>query len=179
MRKILMTHLYFGDPSEEFSLKLAETLLIGGVDILEVGIPYTDPVCDGEVFQRACKRALSNGMTPLQVLKGINRIREKGCKNPIYLTSYFAPIYKIGLKKFVTAAKSTGVTGLIIPDLLLEEQQNLRRLTDKYSLSLIQFATVYSTKKRLKEIIQASTNFIYCVSLPGVTGDRTSYSKLL
>ncbi|MBI3955522.1 tryptophan synthase subunit alpha [Candidatus Gottesmanbacteria bacterium] len=172
MTKILMTHLYYSDPNREFSDQLAETLLNSGADFLEVGIAYTDPVCDGEVFQRACKRALLNGITPFQVLKGIKNIREKGCKNPIYLTSYFAPIYKIGLEKFVSLAKSTGVTGLIIPDLLFEEQQSLRRLTDKYGLSLIQFATVYSTKERLKETVRASTDFIYCVSLPGVTGDK-------
>ena len=182
----LITHLYYGDPIEEFSLKLAETLLDSGADILEVGISYTDPVCDGEVFQRACKRTIENGITPLRVLNGISRIRGKGYNNPIYLTSYYAPIYKIGLEKFVSLAKSVGVTGLIIPDLLLEEQQSLRKLTDKYGLPLIQFATVYSTKERLRQIIKASTDlpagkagFIYCVSLPGVTGDRTSFSKLL
>ena len=208
-----MTHLYYGDPSEEFSLKLAETLLKSGADILEVGIAYTDPVCDGEVFQRACKRAIEGGITPVDVFEGIRRLRSvilgiptlrretpesdsgqdgyqtvtrqaRMTRIPIYLTSYFAPIYKIGLEKFVTAAKSVGVSGLIIPDLMLEEQQSLRRLTDKYGLSLIQFATVYSTKARLKEIIQASTGlpapvyagrqagFIYCISLPGVTGDN-------
>lgn len=186
MVRKLMTHLYYGDPNEEFSLKLAETLLTSGADILEVGIAYTDPVCDGEVFQRACKRVLVNGVTPLKALNGIKNIREKGYKNPIYLTSYYAPVYKIGLEKFVSLAKKAGVTGLIIPDLLLEEQQSIRRLTDKYSLSLIQLATVYSTEERLKEIIEASTGlpagkagFIYCVSLPGVTGDETNFSKSL
>lgn len=179
MTKTLITHLYYGDPNGEFSDKLAETLLDSGTDILEVGIAYTDPVCDGEVFQRACKRALENRVTPLRVLNGIKNIREKGYKNPIYLTSYYAPIYKIGLEKFVSLAKSVGVTGLIIPDLLLEEQQSLRKLTDKYGLPLIQFATVYSTKERLKEIIQATTGFIYCVSLKGVTGDNSDYHKLL
>lgn len=182
----LMTHLYYGDPNEEFSLKLAETLLKSGADILEVGIAYTDPVCDGEVFQRACKRAIENGITPLRVLNGISRIRGKGYNNPIYLTSYYAPIYKIGLEKFVSSAKSVGVSGLIIPDLLLEEQQSLRSLTAKYGLSLTQFATVYSTKERLRQIIKVSTGlpagkagFIYCVSLPGVTGEKSDYSMLL
>lgn len=185
MRRILATHLYYGDPNEEFSQKLAMTLLESGADILEIGIPYTDPVCDGEVFQRACKRAILNGLTPLKVLNGIRKIREKGYKNPIYLTSYYAPIFKIGLEKFVSGAKSAGVAGLIIPDILLEEQQGLRRLTAKYGLSLIQFATVYSTKERLKEIIQtitglpAQAGFIYCVSLPGVTGDETGEGKKL
>ena len=168
---MLITHLYYGDPNKEFSDKLAETLLTSGADVLEVGIPYTDPVCDGEIFQRACKRALKNGIIPLDVFDGIKRLREKGYKQPIYLTSYYAPIYKMGVAKFVRRAKEADVSGLIVPDLLLEEQEELQKACRKYELSVIQFATVYSSKERLQEIIKASTDFIYCVSLPGVTGD--------
>ncbi len=171
MNKILMTHLYYGDPNEEFSGKLAETLLSRGADILEVGIPYTDPVCDGEVFQRACKRALENDITPIKVMDGIRRIRAKGFNQKIYLTSYYGPIFKIGIEKFVQDAKNAGVDGLIVPDILYEEQDELRRVCDKFGLSFIQFATVYSDIKRLKQIVDASTDFIYCVSLPGVTGE--------
>jgi len=167
----LMAHFYYGDPSEEFSLKLAKTLLEAGTDILEVGIPYTDPVCDGEVFQRACQRALASGITPFKVLEGIGKIRGEKPRRPIYLTSYYAPIFKIGIEKFIGLAKEGGVWGLIVPDILLEEQTKLRDTCQKYGLSLIQFATVYSTKKRLEEIGKASADFIYCISLPGVTGE--------
>ena len=179
---VLITHLYYGDPNKEFSDKLAETLLTSGSDILEIGIPYTDPVCDGEIFQRACKRAIRGGITPLMVFDGIRRLRERGFKQPIYLTSYYAPIYKMGLERFVKLAKSAGVSGLIIPDLLLEEQAELRKViarSDPDSLSIIQFATVYSSRERLKQIIAASTSFIYCISLPGVTGDSGNQYKLL
>lgn len=177
-----MTHLYYGDPNKEFSDKLADTLLTSGSDILEIGIPYTDPVCDGEIFQRSCKRALEKGITPLDVLEGIRCLGERGLKKPIYLTSYYAPIYKIGVERFVKRAKSVGVSGLIIPDLLLEEQPELRKVIARVrpsrnsrsdpDLSLIQFATVYSSRKRLKQIIDASNDFIYCISLPGVTGEN-------
>lgn len=173
---MLVTHLYYGDPNKEFSDKLAQTLIESGADILEIGIPYTDPVCDGEVFQRACQRALIRGTTPKDVFDGIKRLHSK---TPIYLTSYYAPIYKIGIEKFVAQAKIAGVTGLIIPDILLEEQGELRKACNKHGLSLIQFATVYSSKERLKHIIEVSTDFIYCVSLPGVTGEGSDYSKLL
>ncbi len=170
-----MTHLYYGDPSAEFSLKLATTLLESGADMLEVGIPYTDPVCDGEVFQRACRRALDAGVTPFKVLEGIRRIRgnrRNRDRQKIYLTSYFAPIFKIGVRRFVGLAKEAGVAGLIVPDLLLEERGELRNECEKARLSLIQFATVYSDRARLKQIIEASSDFIYCVSLSGVTGEN-------
>lgn len=173
-----MTHFYYGDPNEEFSLKLAETLVTGGADILEIGIPYTDPVCDGEIFQRACARALNNGINPYGVLEGIRRIRNKGIKNPIYLTGYYGPIFKIGEEKFVKLAKEAGVNGLIVPDILLEEQESLRKSCDKNGLSLIQFATVYSTVRRLEQIVKASTDFIYCIALPGVTGETQMSGKL-
>ncbi len=168
----LMTHLYYGDPNEEFSQKLAMTLIESGADILEIGIPYTDPVCDGEIFQRACGRALSNDISPLKVMDGIKKVHKIGINQPIYLTSYYAPIYKIGVEKFVSIAKDAGIKGLIVPDILLEEQAELRRFCDMYGMSLIQFATVYSDKERLRQIIKASTNFIYCISLPGVTGEN-------
>ncbi len=175
---MLMAHLYYGDPNKEFSDKLAETLLVSGADVLEVGIPYTDPVCDGEIFQRACKRALKNGIIPLDVFDGIKRSREKGYKQPIYLTSYYAPIYKMGVAKFVRRAKEADVSGLIVPDLLLEEQRELQKACRKDELSVIQFATVYSSKERLKRIIEVSTTFIYCVSLPGVTGEIGKVTQL-
>ena len=182
MNKTLITHLYYGDPRETFSLKLGETLLENGADILEIGIPYTDPVCDGEVFQRACQRALMHGTTPLTVLEGIKQLtlrRLRSSGQAIYLTSYYAPIFKMGIENFIEKAKNAGVTGLIIPDILLEEQDELRKVSKRYGLSVIQFATVYSSKERLKQIIEASTGFIYCVSLPGVTGDSGNQYKLL
>lgn len=179
MKQKLMTHLYYGDPSEEFSLKLAETLLNSGADVLEIGIPYTDPVCDGAIFQRACKRALENGITPIKVISGIKKIREKDYKQKIYLTSYYGPIFKIGIESFVKMAKNAGVDGLIVPDILLEEQKELQQSCRSYGLSLIQFATTYSDIQRLKQIADASTDFIYCISVPGVTGEKVETPKLL
>lgn len=179
MKKLLMTHLYFGDPSKEFSQQLAKTLSDSGADVLEIGIPYTDPVCDGEVFQRACKRALEGGVNPFDVIHAVKKLREAGVQKPMYLTSYYGPVFKKGIEKFVRLAHEAGVQGLIIPDLLLEEQEELRDACDKYTLSLIQFATVYSSKERLKQIIRASTDFIYCIALPGVTGDRSGHKASL
>ncbi|MBI2617723.1 tryptophan synthase subunit alpha [Candidatus Gottesmanbacteria bacterium] len=169
--KCVMTHLYYGDPTKEFSQQLAKTLDGSGADILEIGIPYTDPVCDGEVFQRACKRALESGTNPFDVINGIKKLRAEGVQIPIYLTSYYGPIFKIGIEKFVGLINEAQVNGLIIPDLLLSEQDELRTVCDRFKISLIQFATVYSSTERLRQIVSASTDFIYCISIPGVTGD--------
>jgi len=172
--KTLMTHFYYGDISPEFSQKLALTLMEAGADILEIGIPYSDPVCDGEIFQAACRQALKQGITPDDVFSGIKKIREK-TDIPIYLTSYFGPVFKIGVERFLKKALESGVNGFIIPDLPLEEQ--------KFKLPLIQFATVYSNEERLRQIVQASRDFIYVMSLPGITGDkhhgRENLKKLL
>lgn len=169
--KKLMTHLYWGDPNERFSSQLAKTLIDSGADILEIGVPYTDPMCDGPVFQRACHRAIAAGTTPQDVFDGIGQLRKGGVTHSIYLTSYFGPIFKMGVAKWMKKAQSVGVQGLIIPDILLEEQKESRREAKKHHLSVIQFATVYSSEERLKHVIAASTDFIYCIALPGVTGD--------
>lgn len=166
-----MTHLYWGDPSQEFSLQLAKTLVDSGADILEIGVPYTDPMCDGPVFQRACHRAIAAGTTPIDVFEGIRKLRTEGVTQPIYLTSYFGPIFKMGITQWMKRAQLVGVQGLIVPDILLEEQKDLQKEAKKRNLSVIQFATVYSSEERLRQIIKASTDFIYCIALPGVTGD--------
>lgn len=178
MKIILMAHLYYGDPNEEFSQKLAMKLIESSVDILEIGIPYTDPVCDGEIFQRACGRALANGISPFIVMDGIKKMHKIGINKPIYLTSYYAPIYKIGVERFVSIAKDAGIKGLIVPDILLEEQELLQKYCRKFGLSLIQFTTIYSDKERLKQICSASSDFIYCISMSGVTGDKGEVNQL-
>ncbi len=171
----LMCHIYFGDPNPEFSIKLAQTLLDSGADGLEIGIPYSDPVADGVVFQNACKRALKNGMNPDEVLRGIGKIRETGCTQPIYITSYYAPIFTMGEEQFVLRAKESGANGLIIPDLLFEEQKTLRSFCNQQGLSLIQFATPYTSKQRLRMIAQKAKDFLYCIGAPSVTG-KTVYT---
>ncbi len=172
-----MTHLYYGDPNEEFSLAYAETLVRCGADILEIGIPYSDPLCDGVIFQRACQRALDTGITPTQVLDGVVKMRSKIIDTPIFITSYYGPIFKYGVEKFVKKVKHIGVQGLIIPDILLEEQGELIHAANKFRISVVQFATPYSTEKRLEEIVSYAQGFLYCLSVAGVTGVRDSMGK--
>ena len=149
-----MTHLYYGDPNTSFSDRLAEGLFSSGADMLEMGIAYSDPVADGEVFQKACKRALDGGTNPYMVFKGIKKLREKGFKQPIYVTSYFGPVYKIGVSKFLYLVKKSGVQGAIIPDILFEEKKELQNSANKLRLNVIQFATPYSTNERLIKILK-------------------------
>lgn len=175
----LMAHLYFGDISKESSLQRAVTILDSGADILEIGIPYSDPVCDGEIFQRACKNALAHGITPMDVFDGITSIRTKDYDQSLYLTSYIAPIFAMGEEKFVREAKKRGVTGLIVPDMLLEEQQTIRMLCRQYGLSYIQFATIYSSPERLSQIASVSTDFVYTIAFAGVTGEKRTYVSSL
>ena len=172
-----MTHLYYGDPTNDFSLQLAKTLVNSGADILEIGIPYSDPVSDGEVFQKASNRALTNGTTPFDVFDGIKKLRKLGIKVPIYITSYFGPVYKMGIEKFIQKVVKVNAQGVIIPDILLEEQNELLFLSKKYNISIIQFATSYSSDERLKQIISVSSGFIYCISGPNVTGSKNTLNK--
>lgn len=170
----LLTHLYFGDPNKEFSVRLGKTLLDSGADGLEIGIPYSDPVCDGPVFQAACKRALHNKIVPQDVFDGIKQLRRDGYTQPIYITTYYAPIFAIGEEKFVAMTKECGAQGLIIPDLLLEEQKSLQALCRQHKLSLIQFATPYTTDARLQKVLEHAQDFLYCIGAPSVTG-KTVY----
>lgn len=172
-----MTHLYFGDPSEMFSLRLAQTLTDNGADILEIGIPYSDPVADGPVFQRACSQALEGGTTPLKVLAGIRRMREQGIKQPIYITSYIGPIFKMGVQKFTQEVTKAGAQGIITPDILLEEQKELLHFAKKYQVNVVQFVTPYSSDARIQTMLRYTQGFLYCVSVPGVTGSRDKVAR--
>lgn len=207
--KKLMIHMYYGDPDVRFSQKLAQTILDSGADILEVGVPYTDPVCDGIVFQQACKRALAAGITPLQVFEGIKNLRSKGYTQPIYVTSYYGVIFAMGVDRFMAMVKDAGAQGVIVPDILLEEQNELLQAGEKYNVSVIQFATPYSTNERLKKILSVvlrhsenlngilrratpssfafraskdkqddDNSFLYCISLPSVTGAEKKQRNL-
>jgi tryptophan synthase alpha chain len=167
-----MTHIYYGDPSEEFSLKLIETLAENGADIIELGIPFSDPIADGPVFQAACERALSAGVTPIKCIEAVKRLREAGLKTPIIVTTYFNIPYVMGFEKFLNMIKEAGAQGLLVPDLPIEEAKPYLKLTAKIGLHLILQATPTTSKERLKKIMEDATGFIYLVSLEGVTGSK-------
>jgi len=167
-----MAHVYYGDPSEEFSLKLIETLAENGADIIELGIPFSDPIADGAVFQEACRRALDGGTTPAKCIEGIRRLRDKGLEAPIVVTTYFNIPYVMGFERFLNKIRDAGAQGVLFPDLPLEEAKPLKELVSKSGLKLILQAAPTTSPERLKQILAEASGFIYLISVEGVTGAK-------
>jgi tryptophan synthase alpha chain len=169
--KAFMAHVYYGDPKKEFSDELIKRLIENGIDILELGIPFSDPTADGPTFVNVCTRALKNRMTPRKCIQAIKKIR-KYSDIPIIVTSYFNIVYQYGIKKFIKNIKQAGVQGLIIPELVIEESDELDFYGKKYEIDIIYLIGPYSSEKRIKKIVKKSSGFIYVVSKTGVTGAR-------
>ncbi|MEW6592274.1 MAG: tryptophan synthase subunit alpha [Candidatus Hadarchaeota archaeon] len=171
---VYMPHIYYGDPSEEFSLELIETLLKNGADMLEFGIPFSDPIADGPTFISACDRSLKNGMTPQKCLEGVAKLRNMGVKAPLILTTYYNILYSAGVENFLNVAAEVGVQGLIIPDLPVEESAELLAAAEPLGLNVIFQVAPTTSDGRLMEIIGAASGFLYVVNVKGVTGARES-----
>lgn len=169
---IYMAHVYYGDPCEDFSIKAINILCKNGVDIIEFGIPFTDPTADGPVFQRACERAIKEGMTPKKAINGIKKLREAGLNQPIVVTSYYNPILHTGVTNFIKKIKSAGADGLIVPNVPYEEADSLLRAGNKYGINIIFLVAPTTPEKRLKEILNRAKGFVYIVTVTGVTGKR-------
>ena len=162
-----------GDPDLKTTEALALSFESAGVDILDLGVPFSDPMADGPTIQAASQRALKNKVNLKQLLELVARVR-KTSQLPIALMSYYNPVFHYGVKKFVHDAKAAGVDGVIIPDLPPEEAKDLITEAKKADLSTVFFAAPTTTNDRLKGIVNAATGFIYYVSLAGVTGARQS-----
>ncbi|MEM2911909.1 MAG: tryptophan synthase subunit alpha [Candidatus Bathyarchaeia archaeon] len=167
-----MAHVYYGDPNEEFSIKLIETLAENGADIIEFGIPFSDPVADGAVFQASCERALKGGITPAKCIEGIRRLRTSGLKVPLVVTTYFNIPYVMGLENFMEKVRDADAQAVLIPDLPLEEAEPLMRLADKAELPLILQVAPTTSKERLKKILENASGFVYLIGVEGVTGAK-------
>jgi len=167
----LMAHVYYGDPTEGFSLKQIKALADAGADFIEFGIPFSDPTSDGPTFQEACARAIKNGMTPPKCIEGIKKVR-KLVNVPIIVTTYYNIIYRMGIDKFTKAVSDAGAQGVIVPNLPIEESELLINSGKKYNLDIIQLVTSATSEQRLKKIIEKATGFLYLVSRPGVTGAK-------
>lgn len=174
---VLMTHVYYGDPNKDFSIKQVKALLAGGADIIELGIPFSDPTADGPVFQRACRRALENGTTPQDVIRGIADIREQGILSPILITSYYNIIHRMGTARFLKRIKEAGADGVIIPNLPLEESDEMLEEAGKAGISVIFLVAPTTTDERLKRILRVASGFLYLVSVTGTTGAREDLGK--
>ena len=165
-----------GDPNpattKDLILLLAET----GASVIELGIPFSDPVADGVTIQASAERALRNGIGVKNVLETVAEARGAGCETPIILFSYFNPILQYGLEKLASEMLAAGADGILITDLIPEEAENFRQVLAEKDLALIMLAAPTSSDERLKKICGKASGFVYAVSRAGVTGARTEMS---
>ena len=167
--KALIVYLTAGDPSLAVTKKLILGLADAGVDIMEIGVPFSDPTADGPVIQEASQRSLKAGTTlqgVLDLVADIHRISPI----PMVLFGYYNPIFAYGTKKFAQAAKKAGVDGILVVDLPREEAQELRKYTDAHGIDFISLVAPTTGMERLRRITADATGFIYYISITGVTG---------
>ena len=170
-RPALVAYLTCGDPDLRTTREVALAAIDAGAEVIELGVPFSDPVADGPVIQRASERALKNGVSLDQVLKLAQDIRKESDAGLIVF-SYLNPVMRMGLKRFVDDAANAGVDGALITDLPVEESDDYLRLMHKRNLATIFLAAPTSTDERLKRIAAASTGFVYAISQTGITGAR-------
>ncbi|MFH1563030.1 MAG: tryptophan synthase subunit alpha [Nitrospirota bacterium] len=177
-QKALITFITAGDPNLELTYELVLEMERSGADIIELGVPFSDPLADGPVIQAASERALKNGTTLTKVLDLVKTLRNT-TQVPIALLSYYNPIYKYGVAQFVKDAGDVGVDGVIIPDLPPEEAGELKHESESKNMATIFLLAPTSTPARIRLISHASTGFIYYVSLTGITGMRAGLEGTL
>jgi len=173
--KALIPYITVGYPSIEATLKVVSLLASNGSDIIELGIPFSDPVADGITIQRASFHALQSDVTPKVCLKIAKELSQE-TEIPLIFMTYFNPIFSYGLEEFCAACASSGVSGLIIPDLPPEEGSEMEAITQRYGLDLVYLLAPTSTEERIKLVAQRSHGFIYLVSVTGITGVRNKIS---
>jgi tryptophan synthase alpha chain len=169
-RAALVTFLMAGDPDAETSLAIVKALPGAGADVIELGMPFTDPMADGPAIQAAGLRALNAGQTMVKTLALVRDFRKGDDATPIVLMGYYNPIYIYGVDRFLVDAKSAGVDGLIIVDLPPEEDEELCLPALKAGLNFIRLATPTTDDKRLPAVLANTSGFVYYVSITGITG---------
>jgi len=177
--KPLITYISGGDPSLEMTEKLIYKLQAEGVDIIEIGIPFSDPLADGPVIQEASQRALKAGTTLKKLIAKINEIQAQ-VEVPLVLMGYYNSVLNYGEIEFARDIAEAGISGVIIPDLPVDEKADLSKYLENYGVSQIMLVTPNTSKQRLKEITAKSSGFLYCVAHLGTTGDDQQgvYPKL-
>jgi tryptophan synthase alpha chain len=169
--KALIAYVTVGYPSLEATLKTVPRLADGGADIVELGIPFSDPLADGITIQKASFQALQNGVTPETCLEVARQLRAK-TDVPLVFMTYYNPVFSYGLKEFVAECARSGIDGLIVPDLPPEEGTELQAITQAAGLDLIYLLAPNSSEERIRLVAERSRGFIYLVSVTGVTGAR-------
>lgn len=169
-RPALVTFITAGDPDKGTGQKILDSLPEAGADIIELGMPFTDPMADGPTIQAANLRALKAGANMQQTLAMVQQFRSHNDNTPIVLMGYYNPVHTYGAQKFVKDAAAAGIDGLIIVDLPPEEDSELRKLAEKSEIDLIRLITPTTDEARLKILLQGAGGFLYYVSITGITG---------
>ncbi|MCB0166153.1 MAG: tryptophan synthase subunit alpha [Anaerolineae bacterium] len=172
-----MPYSVLGYPNRQASLDVVKSLVEAGADLLELGVPFSDPLADGPTIQAATQKSLENGTTLKDCLAMTSELRQQGCDTPAVMMGYINPMLAYGLEQFVADAVTAGVDGFIVPDLPPEEAAELEALCEQHQLALIYLLAPTSTAERIKLVAEKSKGFIYLVSLTGVTGARNELSS--
>jgi|SRR5690625_1333042 len=178
-RAALMPYITVGYPNLDTTEALIPVLVENGADMVELGIPYSDPLADGPTIQRAGQAALKGGVNITAIHDMVHRLRKQGLQAPIVYMVYYNCVYRHGEERFLSQAAQAGVDGLIIPDLPLEEAEHVETLAKQHNMDLIYLLAPTSTPERIRLTAQRARGFIYCVSVTGVTGARDSVSDAL
>ncbi|MBV9790499.1 MAG: tryptophan synthase subunit alpha [Chloroflexi bacterium] len=172
-RRALILYLTIGFPERESALELVPRLIAAGADMVELGVPFSDPLADGPSVQRATERALKNGVNVRYCLETVRQLRAREVNAPLMFMGYLNPMLQYGLERFCADAQAAGLDGLIVPDLPPEESGELYAACQAHDIDLIQLLAPTSTKERIGHVIEQASGFIYCVALTGVTGARS------
>ena len=173
-RTALVTYIAAGDPDIQTAQSILDNLSKAGADIIELGMPFTDPMADGPTIQAATQRALESGTTLIKTLQMVKDFRASNDNTPLVLMGYFNPIYQYGCEKFISDAKAAGVDGLIIVDLPPEEDEELSIHAKSADIDLIRLVTPVTEDDRLETVIGNASGFLYYVSITGVTGTASA-----
>jgi tryptophan synthase alpha chain len=175
-KKALIPYVMAGDPSLEATANIVLALERAGADMVELGVPFSDPLADGPTIQQAAQRSLQSGTTLRKVLALVRDIR-KHSEIPLILMTYYNPVFKFGIEPFIKSAVHSGVDGIIIPDLIPDEADDFIEPARKHGLDTIFLLAPTSTLDRIKKVIASSTGFIYYVSITGITGSQLTVAK--
>jgi len=169
-KKAFVSYIMAGDPDQETSQAVMNGLPAAGVDIIELGLPFTDPMADGATIQLAGQRALAHGMSLDRTLEMVRAFRSTDTETPIVLMGYYNPIYSRGVARFLQEAREAGIDGLIVVDLPPEEDEELCIPAQAAGLNFIRLATPTTDDKRLPKVLTNTSGFVYYVSITGITG---------
>lgn len=169
----VIPYITAGDPSLEETVAITHALVAGGADVVEWGVPFSDPLADGVTIQRSSQRSLAGGTTSRRVLEAVRTLRGQGCDVPLALLVYGNILWRYGVEAFLQDAAEAGVDGLIVPDIPTEEGASFAAAARKIGIAWIPLVAPTSPSRRIAQITAAGTGFVYCVSVTGVTGARS------